>query len=75
MGKTFNSQKGGQTSARMFHDSTLDDWAGAAAAIPPGRWDGVMVETWYSFPQVAIPETRPFTTAYTALEVFGKVPR
>ena len=37
-------------------------------------FDGVMVETWYPHPAQAIPETTPYTTAYTALEVFKQIP-
>ena len=78
MGKTFNSQQGGQTSAEAFYDGTLADWAGAAAVVPSAAsggkgFDGVMVETWYFYPKQAIPETTPFTTAYTALAVFDNV--
>ena len=38
-----------------------------AAALRP---DGVMVETWYSYPDKALPESTPYTTAWTASAIF-----
>lgn len=78
VGKTFNSQAGGQQSAKAFFESTVADWEQTAAVVPGPdsggfSFDHVMVETWYAFPKVAIPETQPYTTAYTALKVFEKV--
>ena len=78
-GKTFNSQAGGMASSEAFYNGTLADWQGAAKAVPSAAsgghsFDGVMVETWYPHPAQAIPETTPYTTAYTALEVFKQIP-
>jgi len=78
VGKTFNSQQGGQTSAQAFFNGTMADAAGVAAALPSAAsggdgLDGMMVETWYSFPAVAVPETTKYTSAFTALAVFDKL--
>ena len=69
--KTFNSGEGGQTSDRAFFQDTMHDWMHGGQ----GRdwWDAIMVETWYKHPADAIPETKPYTTAYTALSVFETV--
>jgi hypothetical protein len=78
VGKTFNSQNGGQTSSRAFYNGTLYDWNAAAQAVPSAAsghhgFDAVMVETWYPHPAQAIPETTPYTTAWTALQVFKHI--
>eukprot|EP01043_Picozoa_sp_COSAG02_P019318 COSAG02_NODE_925_length_15858_cov_4.267276_11_plen_375_part_00 len=75
VGKTFNSQVGGKSSAEAFHKGTMVDWEGAARTVPSAisgnhGWDAIMVETWYPYPTKAIPETTPYTTAFTALTVF-----
>ena len=77
VGKTFNSQHGGQTSAHAFYNGTMADAAGVAAALPSvasggAGLDGMMVETWYAYPAAALPETTKYTSAYTALAVFDK---
>ena len=53
----------------------MADWEGAARTVPSAisgnhGWDAIMVETWYPYPTEAIPETTPYTTAFTALTVF-----
>ena len=68
VGKTFNSQQGGQTSDKLFFTSTMADWNGAAKA--GATFDYVMVESWYFHPLHAAPEEQPFTTTYTAKAVF-----
>ena len=78
-GKTFNSQAGGMVSSEAFYNGTLADWTEAAKAVPSAasgghNFDGVMVETWYYHPAQAIPETTPYTTAYTALDIFKQIP-
>ena len=80
VGKTLNSQAGGQKSAQAFYASTMADAEQVAAVVPSAAsggdsFDALMVETWYSFPATAIPETTRYTTAYTALAVFNKYAR
>lgn len=77
-GKTFNSQAGGQASDKAFHDGTLQDYARTAALIPSEASAGyaldfVMVETWYAFPDSILPETKPYTTTFTARAVFDQI--
>lgn len=70
VGKTFNSQQGGSTSDKGFFEGTLNDVAGVAKTVPLESLDYAMVETWYTHPLNAAPETQPYTTAYTALAAF-----
>jgi hypothetical protein len=70
VGKTFNSQMGGQTSDELFFTSTLADWDGAQAA--GATFDYAMVETWYYHPVQAAPEAALYTTTYTAKALFDK---
>jgi len=67
VGKTFNSQAGGAASDALFHAQTLADWGNTTAA--GAALDHGMVETWFAHPARAAPETAPYTTAYTALDV------
>ena len=68
VGKTFNSQAGGQTSDSLFFTSTMADWTGTTKA--GATLDYAMVESWYFHPLHAAPEEQPFTTTYTAKAVF-----
>lgn len=70
VGKTFNSQQGGQTSDELFFTSTMADWIGAAKA--GAMFDYAMVESWYFHPLHAAPEEQPFSTTYTAKAVFAR---
>lgn len=78
IGKTFNSQEGGQKSDKEFHDVTLSDFDSTTAVVPSAFTGGysldmLMVESWYTFPAAILPEGQPYTMAYTAHEVFSKV--
>lgn len=80
VGKTFNSQAGGMVSDALFHNGTLADYEGASAVVPSAAsgghgFDFAMVETWYPHPLNATPESRPYTTAYTAREVMRRFRR
>ena len=67
VGKTFNSQAGGDASDALFHALTLADYGNTTAA--GAVLDHYMVETWYPHPVKAAPETLAYTTAFTALDV------
>lgn len=77
-GKTFNTQKGGSASDESFYHGTLDDFQRTTAKVP-GKGTGgssldfVMVETWYTHPTCIVPESSPYTTAFTALAVFEQI--
>ena len=75
VGKTFNSQKGGVSSDKLFYTNTLNDFNHTVAKVPGGAasFDYVMVETWYYHPLQAAPETQQYTTTYTALAVMDQI--
>ena len=84
IGKTVNCGECGQVSAEAFYNGTMSDYDRTAAVVPGPLSGGhaldyLMVETWYAFPKLAIPEGLAYTTAYTALAVFsprrGRAPR
>jgi hypothetical protein len=66
-GKYFNSQSGGQTSDVAFERGTLQDATDFIARL--GAPDDVIVESWYSYPQVALPETQIGSLGHTTLQV------
>lgn len=70
VGKTFNSQQGGQTSDELFFTNTMKDWDATAKAGV--KLDYAMVETWYTYPSHAAPESTAYTTTYTAAQIFAK---
>jgi hypothetical protein len=77
-GKTLNSQEGGSTSDKKFHDGTLLDFENTTAVVPSQltggySFDFLMVESWYTYPATILPESKAYTMAYTAHEVFGNV--
>jgi len=78
VGKTFNSQAGGQSSDEQFYKSTLADFQKTTAVVPSAKsggfsFDHIMVETWYPHPLQAAPESTPYTTTYTARAIFRQV--
>lgn len=72
-GKTFNTQSGGKTSDELFYNGTLDDFKRCLQVVPLSSLDIIMIETWYSHPSHAIPETEPYTTMYTAKAVMEQI--
>lgn len=78
VGKTFNSQAGGKTSDKGFHDGTLSDFSRTIDVVPSAlsggySFDFLMVESWYTYPTTILPESQPYSMAYTGLDVFKKV--
>ena len=73
VGKTFNSQLGGQTSGELFLSRTVADFEATAAALKAAgvALDAWMVETWYYFPRLAAPEWQAGTTANTLWSVLN----
>ena len=58
-GLIYNSDTGGRTGDQPFHDQTLASFAAFKAA--GGRSDDVLVQSWYPFPSMMVPETQSFT--------------
>jgi len=69
VGKTFNSQSGGQTSDTLFYHNTLKDVKNTLEAGV--SLDVAMVESWYAHPLKALPEDAAYTTTFTAKAAFG----
>ena len=68
-GLIFNSENGGQVSNQLFYEETVA-YAHAYRAAG-GRPDIAIMESWYDFPNVALPETEPYTHMNTARDVFA----
>ena len=64
----YNSARGGATSNELFYEDTVEHIRSHHAA--GGRPDIRLVSSWYTYPDVVLPETTPHTFAYTALAVF-----
>lgn len=64
----YNSSRGGATSNALFHDDTVAQ--AGAHRVAGGRPDIRLVSSWYSHPDVVMPETTPYTFTHTALETW-----
>ena len=73
VGKTFNSQAGGSESDEGFYQGTRSDFNHTTMIVPASMFDYIMIETWYPHPLQASPESKPYTTTYTALAVMNQV--
>lgn len=73
VGKTFNSGDGGKESNQKFYTQTMADFHRTIEKAPISSFDFAMVETWFHFPDSTLPETEPWTTAYTTREVFREI--
>ena len=64
----YNSGRGGSTSNQLFYEDSVAFAAAYQAA--GGRPDIAIVESWYEFPDLTLPETEPYTHMNTARDVF-----
>lgn len=63
-GLTFNSLLGGNRSNKQFNDETL---AYIEEHLASGSTPKIInVQSWYAFPEAYLPESQPYTLAYTA---------
>lgn len=65
VGQIYNSSRGGSTSNALFHSDTVA-WA-TAHHTAGGRPDIRMVSSWYTYPDIVLPEDGADTFAATAL--------
>jgi len=78
-GKTINTGTGGQTSDKAFYAGTYADFGNITKVLPSASngtsLSYAMVETWYTYPTMAAPETKPYSTTWTARRVFREIRR
>merc|ERR1712070_344813 len=73
VGKCFNSGDGGKEGNREFYTQTMADFHRTTEKVPISSFDFAMVETWFQFPDAMLPESEPWTTAYTTRQVFREI--
>ena len=61
-GVIFNSEEGGQKGDKRFYTETLQGIDKFAAA--GGAPDDIIIQSWYTYPALALPETQPYTFMY-----------
>ena len=64
----YNSSRGGATSNALFHADTVAQ--AQAHRNAGGRPDIRLVSSWYTYPDIVMPETTPHTFSHTALETW-----
>jgi hypothetical protein len=70
-GLIFNAENGGATSNQLFYEETVA-YAHAYRAAG-GRPDIAIMESWYEYPNIALPETEAYTHMNTARDVFAAI--
>ena len=65
-GVIFNSEEGGQKGDKTFYTETLQGMNEFAAV--GGAPDDVIIQSWYTYPVLALPETQPYTFMYLVRE-------
>jgi hypothetical protein len=68
-GLILNSSAGGTTGDQAFHDQTLESFSTFRDA--GGRSDDILVQSWYPFPSMMVPEMQSFTFTNDAKDLIA----